>query len=56
MVLGLITQVPHRGEVVLRAEGSLEMEGIPDEEDKTQGEDSRSPGIDNYKNSEFDLG
>ena len=32
------------------------MEGIPDEEEKkTQGEDRRSPGNDDYKNSEFDL-
>ena len=48
MVLGLITQVPHRGEVGLGAERSLGMEGIPDEEDT--GEDGQQ-----VKNSVFDL-
>ena len=56
MVLGLITQVPHRGEVGLRAKRSMEIEGISDEEEeKIQGEDRRSPGNDNEQNSEFDL-
>ena len=54
MVLGLITQVPHREEVGLRAEESMAMEGIPDEEEeKTQGEDKRSPG--RSMTSVFDL-
>ena len=48
MVLGLITQVPHRGEVGLGTERSIGMEGIPDEEDT--GEDEG-----NLKNSVFDL-
>ena len=49
VVLGLITQVPHRGEVGLGTEGSLGMEGIPDQEDT-----EKDGG--HLKNSVFDLG
>ena len=43
-----MTQVPHRGEVGLRAKGSMGMEGIQDEEDT--GEDDGH----HTKNSVFD--
>ena len=48
VVLGLITQVPHRGEVGLGAERSIGMEGIPDEEDADEDEG-------HLKTSVFDL-
>ena len=51
MVLGLITQVPHRGEVGLGAERSMGMEGIPEEEVK---EDTGYDGHQD-KTSVFDL-
>ena len=49
VVLGLITQVPHRGEVGFGAEGFMGMEGIPDEEDTGEEDDQQ------VKTSVFDL-